>query len=246
MRSTFSGSPTKPRSTMFSIFEIGIGDRRASPCAPCTMLPSLPDRPTALPPASLMKPTICLLIEPASTISTISMVLASVMRRPPANSRLDAEPLEHLADLRAAAMHHHRIDARSAPSARCRGRSRAPSPPRPWRGRRISPRRSPRRSAACAAAPRTGRGRCRGARRSWRVLRLESWRLPFSGRASSVAAKGRSAPRSASSRAMAARSSGMPAPPRAEVAQHLRDRPPDACASAASVAAMRVGERRPP
>ena len=31
-------------------------------------------------------------------------------RRPPANSRLDAEPLEHRADLRPAAMHHHRID----------------------------------------------------------------------------------------------------------------------------------------
>ena len=53
-----------------------------------TMLPSLPHSPTALPPASLMKPTICLLIEPASTISTISMVAASVMRRPPANSDL--------------------------------------------------------------------------------------------------------------------------------------------------------------
>jgi len=39
----------------------------------------------ALPPAALMKPTICLLIEPASTISTISSVCASVMRRPPAN-----------------------------------------------------------------------------------------------------------------------------------------------------------------
>ena len=52
------------------------------------MLPSLPHSPTALPPAALMKPTICLLIEPASTISTISMVAASVMRRPPANSDL--------------------------------------------------------------------------------------------------------------------------------------------------------------
>jgi len=33
-----------------------------------------------------MKPTICLLIEPASTISTISIVAASVTRRPAANS----------------------------------------------------------------------------------------------------------------------------------------------------------------
>ena len=32
------------------------------------------------------------------------------MRRPSANSRLDAEPLEHVADLRPAAMHDHRID----------------------------------------------------------------------------------------------------------------------------------------
>ena len=54
----------------------------------CTMLPSLPERPTALPPAALMKPTICLLIEPASTISTISTVALSVMRRPAANSDL--------------------------------------------------------------------------------------------------------------------------------------------------------------
>ena len=53
-----------------------------------TMLPSLPHKPMALPPAPLMKPTICLLIEPASTISTISMVAASVMRKPAANSDL--------------------------------------------------------------------------------------------------------------------------------------------------------------
>jgi len=50
-----------------------------------------------------------LLIEPASTISTISMVAASVMRRPAANS-MNAEPLQHGRDLRSAAMHHHRID----------------------------------------------------------------------------------------------------------------------------------------
>ncbi len=52
------------------------------------MLPSLPLRPSALPPASLMKPTRDLLIEPASTISTISTVALSVMRRPAANSDL--------------------------------------------------------------------------------------------------------------------------------------------------------------
>ena len=63
-----------------------------------TMLPSLPHSPTALPPAWLMWLTICLLIEPASTISTISTVAASVTRRPPANcdlmpSRLSIAPI---------------------------------------------------------------------------------------------------------------------------------------------------------
>ena len=53
-----------------------------------TMLPSLPQSPTACPPAPLMKPTICLLMAPASTISTISMVAASVTRSPAANSDL--------------------------------------------------------------------------------------------------------------------------------------------------------------
>ena len=38
------------------------------------------------------------------------MVAASVMRKPAGEFRLDAEPLEHLADLRPAAMHHHRVD----------------------------------------------------------------------------------------------------------------------------------------
>src|SRR6516225_10421392 len=80
--STLSGSPTNPRS--ISLPDCG---STALPLAlrASTMLPSLPHKPTALPPASLMKPTICLLIEPASTISTISIVAASVMRRPPAN-----------------------------------------------------------------------------------------------------------------------------------------------------------------
>ena len=65
----------------------------------------------ARPPSALMKPTICLLIEPASTISTISTVARSVMRKPAANSRLDAELFQHGADLRAAAMHDDGIDA---------------------------------------------------------------------------------------------------------------------------------------
>src|SRR6516225_7744309 len=85
--STRSGSPTKPRSIAFSMLESGSTTLRCALRA-STMLPSLPHRPTALPPASLMKPTICLLIEPASTISTISIVAASVTRSPPANSDL--------------------------------------------------------------------------------------------------------------------------------------------------------------
>ena len=44
--------------------------------------PSLPDSPTAEPPAALMAVTICLLIEPDSTISTISTVAWSVTRSP--------------------------------------------------------------------------------------------------------------------------------------------------------------------
>ena len=46
-----------------------------------TMAPSLPQRPIARPPCALMAPTICLLIEPASTISTISTVALSVTVR---------------------------------------------------------------------------------------------------------------------------------------------------------------------
>src|SRR5262249_27803676 len=51
-------------------------------------MPSLPQSPTAHPPASLICATICLLMDPASTISTISMVAASVTRSPAANSDL--------------------------------------------------------------------------------------------------------------------------------------------------------------
>ena len=58
-----------------------------------------------------MKPTICLLIEPASTISTISTVALSVMRRPAGKARLDAQLLQHRADLRPAAVNHDGIDA---------------------------------------------------------------------------------------------------------------------------------------
>ena len=107
--STLSGSPTKPRSTTFSMFEPGSTTVRVTLRA-CTMLPSLPHSPTARPPAALMKPTICLLIEPASTISTISIVALSVMRRPSANSDLMPSRLSMSPDLRPAAVHHDRID----------------------------------------------------------------------------------------------------------------------------------------
>ena len=76
-----------------------------------TMLPSLPERPTALPPSALIAMTISLLIDPASTISTTSTVCLSVTRRPARNSDLMPRRVEHLADLRPAAMHHDRPHA---------------------------------------------------------------------------------------------------------------------------------------
>ena len=76
-----------------------------------TMLPSLPHSPIAHSPSALISATISLLIEPASTISTISTVFWSVTRRPPSNSRFDAHLGQHRADLRAAAMHDDRVDA---------------------------------------------------------------------------------------------------------------------------------------
>ena len=78
---TVSGSPTKPRSTATFSPVLGsvwvIASLRAT-----TRLPSLPERPTARPPAALMPVTICLLIEPVSTISTTSTAASSVTRRP--------------------------------------------------------------------------------------------------------------------------------------------------------------------
>ena len=47
-----------------------------------TSLPSLPESPTARPPTWFRPFTICLLTRPTSTISTTSMVSASVTRRP--------------------------------------------------------------------------------------------------------------------------------------------------------------------
>ena len=77
-----------------------------------TMLPSLPHSPIALPPSAPIQPTICLLIEPASTISTTSTVACVGDAQPALELGLDAELLEHLADLRPAAMHDDRLDAR--------------------------------------------------------------------------------------------------------------------------------------
>src|SRR5687768_11460240 len=103
-------------------------------------LAPLPDRPIALPPCRLMRPTISLLILPTSTISTISTVSSSVTRMPPTNrgslrsrfmsapicgpppctmtglmpthaARSLAQPLHQRADRRAAPVHDDGIDA---------------------------------------------------------------------------------------------------------------------------------------
>ncbi len=73
--------------------------------------PSWPVRPTALPPAWLMSSTTSLFTWPPSTISTTSMVSASVTRMPCTNVALHAEARERGLDLRAAAVHHHRVHA---------------------------------------------------------------------------------------------------------------------------------------
>src|SRR3990170_3680516 len=85
--STATGSPTKPRSTICSILDVGSRQRRSSRLARIK-LASLPEMPTALPPWVLMAVTISLLTEPASTISTTSTVSRSVTRKPPLNSDL--------------------------------------------------------------------------------------------------------------------------------------------------------------
>ena len=75
-----AGSPTCLRSTLSS--SPVLGSRISVTLRARIKLPSLPQMPTAMPPHSLMSATIALLIEPARTISTISMVAASVTRRP--------------------------------------------------------------------------------------------------------------------------------------------------------------------
>src|ERR1700693_4088300 len=72
-----STSPTSPMSAMLP------SACRCSRLRARTSEPSLPLSPTARPPWRLIRPTISLLILPTSTISTISMVSASVTRIPP-------------------------------------------------------------------------------------------------------------------------------------------------------------------
>jgi hypothetical protein len=72
--------------------------------------PSLPDSPTARPPAVLTRLTISLLILPARTISTTSMVRESVTRRP-STKRVGIFIFQELADLGAAAVHQRHPDA---------------------------------------------------------------------------------------------------------------------------------------
>src|SRR5579885_419912 len=78
---TRSTSPTKPRSSSLSMLLSGSRRRRSSLRARMRA-PSLPESPMAVPPARLMAAASCLLIEPESTISTISTVAWSVTRSP--------------------------------------------------------------------------------------------------------------------------------------------------------------------
>ena len=82
---TRAGSPTKPRSTTRSAPVSASRVRRLSGDASMSR-PSLPLRPTAVPPSALIVVTICLLMVPASTISTTSIAAASVTRRPSTKS----------------------------------------------------------------------------------------------------------------------------------------------------------------
>ncbi len=73
--------------------------------------PSRPVRPTALPPATLIRPTMSCCTWPASTHSTTSIVSSSVTRMP--WMKVPFLPIfgEGVLDLRAAAVHHHRVHA---------------------------------------------------------------------------------------------------------------------------------------
>ena len=110
VRSTCAGSPTKPRSTSCSMRLSGSRTVRLTFSAR-TRLASFPETPAAEPPARLIEATISLLIEPARTISATSAVAASVTRRAVDELAANPEALEHRADLRAAAVDDHRVDA---------------------------------------------------------------------------------------------------------------------------------------
>ena len=87
------GSPTKPRSTTFSISLSGSFFVRVT-FSTVISRASLPDRPTprtlALSPACVIQLAISLLMAPDSTISATSMVAASVTRRP--SMKVDLTP----------------------------------------------------------------------------------------------------------------------------------------------------------
>jgi hypothetical protein len=92
----------------------------------------LPERPIARPPAALIAPTSCLLIVPARTISTTSIVSLSVTRSPFDKTALDAKPCKHAVDLRAAAMHHDRWMPTCFSSAMSRANGLAAAAPIAW------------------------------------------------------------------------------------------------------------------
>ena len=117
--------------------------------------PSWPVSPTALPPCWLMRPTISWLSSP-STISTtfIDLLVGHAHALP--EFALDAHLLQQVADLRAAAVHDHRVhpdELQHHDVAREAGLERAA---RSSRCRRTSRRSSCRGSAGCRAAPRRG------------------------------------------------------------------------------------------
>ena len=130
------GSPTKPRSSTSSMLAVGVapGARQLGRLDQAAVLAATGRR--ALPPAAWIAVTICLLILPASTISTISTVAASVTRRPVDELALDLEPVEHRLDLRPAAVHHDRVDADLLEQHDVAGEVARQRSPSPWRGRR--------------------------------------------------------------------------------------------------------------
>ena len=109
VRSTFSGSPTKPRSTIFSMLESGSTTVRVTLRA-VTMLPSLPHSPIGLA-AGGVDVADDLLVDRAGQHHLDDLDGRLVGDAQAVDEfRLDAELLEHGRDLRAAAVHHHRID----------------------------------------------------------------------------------------------------------------------------------------